>query len=105
MSRTKRRTGNVEKPYWLNTERETWERINGKWVKRKLSDKEVKALLNKFHSDKGYGWMGNAPKWFRKELESIRRAKAKSEIKRVNKNIDYDYNFDPIKNDMNWNWW
>ena len=106
MSRTRRRKGNVKKPYWITTDREVWTRINGKWESRFLTDKEVKSLLNKFYSDVGYGWQGNAPKDFRQALEAIRRAKAKAEVRKIQRGGDYDnYNFDPIKEDMNWNWW
>lgn len=106
MSRTKRRTGNVEKPYWLEKPCKHWKRINGKWEYIELTEKEIKVDLNKFHSDVGLGWMDNAPKWYRQELEAIRRAKAKSEIRRVWREGDYEnYNFEPIRKDANWNWW
>ncbi len=50
--------------------------------------------------------VSNAPADFRKSIEKSKRAKDKAEINKINSQANYKgYNFNPRKNDANWNWW
>jgi len=64
--------------------------------------------IRKFHKDtrSGYGWKGHAPKSFNKEINRIKKAKMKAEVRRIMVQGDYDdYSFDPWKRDAGWIYW
>ena len=107
MSNTIRRKGN-KAPYWYTSEyvRIDPKRWPGNWVP--LKGKKLRAGIRKYHSDTGvgHGWCGSAPAQFRRELDRIKRAKNNQEMRRVNKQGDYEnYSFVPFKKDAGWEYW
>ena len=103
MSRTVRRKNYV--PYWVGTD---WERIDGIFQRVKLEGKALQLELTKYHSDWGSGayWVKNAPAWFRRDKERLKRAKDRAEERRLLKQGDYEeYSFTPRRKDVGWDWW
>ena len=50
--------------------------------------------------------LNSTPKWFRKSLEKVKRAKDRRETRRVNRTGDYwNYSYSLRKNDALWEWW
>jgi hypothetical protein len=75
------------------------------WCYVPKTEKDLARSIAKFHADKKAG-RRNAPKWFRKSLDKIKRAKDKAELTKINKTGVYDdYSFTPRHKDMNWEWW
>lgn len=103
MSRTVRRKDYV--PYWVCTD---WERIEDRYQRVQLDGEKKKLALVQYHADWGTGayWCGNAPAWFRRDLERVKRAKDKAELKRIMTKGDYEeYSFNPRRDDVGWLWW
>ena len=107
MSKTIRRK-HEKAPYWHTSE---LVKIDpGKWTCKwvPLTGEKLKAGIRKYHSDTGVGyeWAGNTPAFFRRGLDRIKRAKCKQELRRINKQGDYEeYSFKPFKKDAAWFYW
>lgn len=105
MSRTYRRKG-VTLPKWITHD---WVTDEGLWNWRQVKytgDKLIKVLARQ-RSDKGFCIDGNnVPKYFRQDLNRHFRTKMKQEVKRINREADYDeYEFTPHRQTAAWDWW
>jgi hypothetical protein len=92
-------------PEWVGTD---YELINGVYIYTKLTGKEYKKALKKFHRDTpvGFGNNGHAPKDFNKMLNRIKRSKMKAEVRSILLKGDYDdYSFDKWVKDAGWYYW
>jgi len=92
-------------PEWVGTEDEL---IDGVYINIKLTGKDYKKALKKYHRDTpvGYGNNGHAPKEFNKMLNRIKRAKMKAECRDIFLKEDYDsYIFDKWVNDAGYHYW
>lgn len=109
MSRTYRRT-KYKPDTWVTQD---WDRFVDSeglyfWRDFQLQGKEREEAIRKYYSDGGTGdyWLYNAPKWFRKDIERIKRAKEKHELRRMMVQGDYEnYSFTPRRKDAGWLWW
>lgn len=71
------------------------------------SKKEFKKDLAIWRSDHHYCkmYMGTAPRWYCKMIDKPKKLKVKRELQKINRDPDYDYNFDPFKKDAGWTYW
>ena len=105
MSKTiRRKSGKPD--YWVTHD---IERIEGTWQWEwvKLEGKDLDKSLAKYYSDHGIGnrYYKNAPAWYKKDIERIRRAKRRQEVRRIIKQGDYEeYEFEPIKKNAGYYW-
>lgn len=79
-----------------------------RWTFVPRSEKDLRYNVARFHSDCGSGdyFYRNAPKWYCKMIDRIKRAKDNHELRRIMNTGDYeDYNFNPRYKDAGWNYW
>ena len=105
MSKTKRRKHTKPLPHWV-THEYVWE--NNIFMYKPLHGKDLAKAKAKYHADSGvgYGWVSNAPAWFRRDCNRYYRTKMNREVKRIMIQGDYyNYSFEPFKKNAGWLYW
>lgn len=103
MSRTYRRKGKIYENFY-----DYYFRFGGVFREPPYTEHEKKIIFAIIHSDsnKRRCWLANAPARFRRDIERNKRAKDKNELRRINKQGDYEeYSFNPRRKDAAWLWW